>query len=130
MSLGLLVMLSNMLAIYFYYLVVGKDNVSVFVVVAISFVAMGLLYVMGLITFGQVIEKATDGQITTFYQLGTQKLKFRKLGQLVSSGLIQDQENVYCLTVKTSDGQNLILEKCPTLNEANERLEELRMQIG
>ena len=130
MSLGLLVMLSNVLAIYFYYLVVGKDNVSVFVVVAISFVAMGLLYVMGLITFGQVIEKATDGQITTFYQLGTQKLKFRKLGQLVSSGLIQDKENVYCLTVKTSDGQNLILEKCPTLNEANERLEELRMQIG
>jgi hypothetical protein len=130
MSLGLVVVLTNILAIYIYYELAGKDNVSVFVVVAISFAAMGLLYILGQIAFGQVVERASDGQVATFFRLGTQKLKFKKLGQLVSSTLTQDKEKYYCLTIKTSDGDGLILEKYPTLAEANERLEELRMRIG
>jgi hypothetical protein len=130
MSLGLFVVLINILAIYTYYVFAGKDNVSVFVVVAISLAAMGLLFIVGQVAFGQVIEKANDGQVTTFFKLGTKKLKFKKLGQLVSSSLTQDNRKYYCLTIKTDDGHDLTLEKYPTLNEAKERLEELRMRIG
>lgn len=79
---------------------------------------------MGQIEFGQVIEKASYGHIVKFFRLGTQKLKFKKLGQLVNSSLTQDKEKYYCLTIKTSDGSDLMLEKYPTLAEANERLEE------
>ena len=130
MSLGLLVMLTNVLAIYLYYIFAGEDNVSVFIVVGTSFAAMGLVYIFGQIAFGQVIEKTDDGQLITFFQLGTQKLKMKKLGQLVNSSLTQDKERYYCLTIKTTDGDDLTLEKYPTLSEGNERLEELRMRIG
>jgi hypothetical protein len=130
MSLGLVVMLTNLFAIYFYYLIAGQDNVSVFIVVLISFISMGLLYILGLIPFGQVLEKTATGHISTSYKLGTQKLKVKTFGHLANSGLTQDKEKYYCLILKTTNGHNLTLERYPTLSEANERLEELRMTIA
>jgi len=128
-SLGLVVILANALATYLYYVLAGKDNVSVFIVVIISFISIGLFYLLGLIDFGQIIEKNTAGQISTFYRLGPKKLKFKTLGEILSTELTQDKEKHYCLTVETTNGHVLVLEKHATANEANERLEELRMTI-
>lgn len=128
-ALGLIVMWTNVLVIYSYYVTAGKDEVNVFYVVTISVLAIGLSYMLGLIPFGQVMEKGADGQVAIYYKLGKQKLKSRTLGKFVSANLQQDPKKFYCLTVKIAGAQILVLEKYPTLIEANERLEEFRRQI-
>lgn len=128
-SLGLLVTSITVAAIYLYFVLAGKDDVNVYFVVAISFMAIGLLYTAGRITFGQVVEKNHDGQIAIYYKLGKLKLRYRTLGRLMQATLEQDAKRYYCLTIKTTQENIVVLEKYATLNEANQRLTELQTQV-
>lgn len=124
--LGLLVMLINVITIYVFHVTVKKEETTVFHVVAISFIGMGLLYLLKMIPFGQIIEVIDDGHFATYYRLGTKKLKYKTFVKPVHLTLQQDTSRYYCLTVKAGDGHSAVLEKYPTLSEATGRLNELR----
>ncbi|MCE7864923.1 MAG: hypothetical protein DYG99_15400 [Bacteroidetes bacterium CHB5] len=92
---------------------------------AFAFSLLGVLYLLGKIPFGQILEATDTKEIITFYQLGSFKFYYKKLGKPLNVILQQDQLRFYCLTIEMTN-QNFIIEKYPTLNEANSRLAELK----
>ena len=90
---------------------------------------MGLVYLLGQIPFGQVLETTTEKRLSIYYKLGGLKFKHKTLDRLESVTLEQDKNKYYCLILKIANGQSLTIEKYPTLDEANERLFEFKKTL-
>jgi hypothetical protein len=106
---------------------VDKESLSIYHGLGFGFLLMSLTYILGLITFGQVIEAMDNKTFITYYKLGRLKFKEQTWGKTDRISLDQDQERrYYCLTITTASGQTLHVEKYPTLNEADERLNEFK----
>jgi hypothetical protein len=99
---------------------------STFYTLLFSFGIPGLVILIGLIPFGQVIETLDNKKFATFYKLGRLKFKYQTWDKADPVTLEQDQRKFYCLTIKTADGQTLLMEKYPTLDQADERLKEFK----
>lgn len=86
----------------------------------------GIVILIGLIPFGQVIESLDNKRFATFYKLGQFKFKYQTWDKANPVTIEQDQRRFYHLTIKTANGQTLLLEKYPTLDHAAERLKEFK----
>ena len=89
-------------------------------------VCIGLVFLSSLIPFGQVVEKISNTNFVTFYQLGRLRFNLKTFENPTSVTITQDQNRYYCLTIKLPDGQNFVVEKYPTLDNAELRIEELK----
>ncbi len=90
----------------------------------ISIISLGLLYFFGRMPFGQAMGIAADKKFATYYRLGSFKSFYQEFNAVDKVTLEQDNERYYCLTLTLTDGHIKVLEKYPTLTEANERLNE------
>lgn len=129
LALWLVAVSINVFGVYLYYSYVGED-INAFMAVLISLLIIGLVYLLSLLSFGEVIDNNTSEQILTFYEFGTLKFRVRILGQLESISMSQDTERYFCLKVTTTNGESFIVERYPTLNEASNRLEEFQATLG
>jgi hypothetical protein len=105
---------------------VDKESLSIYHGLGFGLLLMLLTYILGLIPFGQVIESMDNKTFTTYYKLGRLKFNEQTWGMTDRISLEQDQEKYYCLTIRTARGQILQVEKYPTLNEADERINEFK----
>jgi hypothetical protein len=92
--------------------------------IAVVTIVVALL-VQSLMDFEQVIEVKDRYSFMTYYRAG-----FLKFSQKIYAGpvdvlLEQDEKRYFCITVKTK-AENIIIERIPTLKQANQRLEEIR----
>ena len=126
-ALGLILIAANSLMIYIVALRTadGKPT-NTFFTVLLAFIISGLVLIVGLIPFGQVIESHDRNEFTTYYRLGRLKFKQQNWDKADNLSLEQDQRRYYCLTIKTANGQILQMEKYPTLDQADERLKEFK----
>jgi hypothetical protein len=122
--LGLLTILTMATFICLYHQKAVKE-MDVFYAMPISFMVIG--YVAVMVSSGQVIEKTPGGQVATYYKFGKKRLGYKTLGLVTDVNLHQDAARYYWLTVRTDNGETLMLERHPTLRTANARLDELRM---
>ena len=118
-------------ALYSFNLLSEKGkNITVFHAAIASLLCFGLLLVFSWAKFGQVIKIIDERTFATYYELGNYKIKYRAFQRPAQATLEQDRDRYYCLAIRTNAGQGFILERHPTLREANERLEELKTIIG
>lgn len=118
-------------ALYSFKLLSEKgESVTLFHAAIASMIYLGLLLVFRHAKFGQVIEVIDEKAIATYYELGTYKINYQTFPGPAQATLEQDRDRYYCLAIRTSTGQSFILERHPTLREANERLEELKTILG
>lgn len=89
-------------------------------------IIIGVIFLISRIPFGQVMELQGEYNLSTFYKVGPLKLKYVRLGKIDTITLEHNPSRYYCLTIKTSEGETLMIEKYPNLNEANERLNEFK----
>jgi hypothetical protein len=92
--------------------------------IAVVTIVVALL-VQSLMDFEQVIEVKDRYSFMTYYRAG-----FLKFSQKIYAGpvdvlLEQDDKRYFCITVKTK-AENIIIERIPTLKQANQRLEEVK----
>jgi hypothetical protein len=105
---------------------VDKEVLNIYQGLIFSFVVIVATILLGQNPFGQVIETIDEKNIATYYKLGGQKIKYRILDKPKSVNIEQDSTRYYCITFKMPSGQSWIIEKYPTMDEANERLLEFK----
>jgi hypothetical protein len=78
--------------------------------------------------FYQVIESSDSNEFKLYYQLAWTKLNLKTFTKQAIEQVLVDQnsDRFYCLTILLKDQEPLIIEKHPTLDVANLRVEELQ----
>jgi hypothetical protein len=92
--------------------------------IAIVIITVGML-IQSLIDFEQVLEVKDRHTFMTYYRAGVIKFSRKLYTGPVDVLLEQDDKRYFCITLKTTSG-NLIIERIPTLKQANQRFEEVR----
>jgi hypothetical protein len=103
-----------------------KEGLNIYQGLIFGLIVTGATFLLGQISFGQVLETINEKNIATYYKLGGQRIKYRILDKPKSVTVEQDSSKYYCLTFKMPNGQSWTIEKYPTLDEANERLFEFK----
>lgn len=85
-----------------------------------------LFLVAQVIPFEQVVIRINTLQFQTCYNLGGLKFRVREFNYGGEVRLEQDKDRYYCLFIKLADGQKLLIERIPTRDVADRRLEELK----
>lgn len=125
--LGALILLMNALMLYIISVRAANGRqINIFYSLLLTVIITALVFLIGLIPFGQVIESLEKNKFSTFYKIGRFKFKHEMWDKVDNVTLEQDQNKYYCLTIKMTNGQTLITEKYPTLNEANTHLNEYK----
>jgi hypothetical protein len=78
------------------------------------------------INFEEVIEVLDNGRFLTYYKIGIMKFAERLYHGPKEIVLEQDAKRYFCVTLRTLNNENIILEKIPTLKQANQRLDEVK----
>jgi hypothetical protein len=92
--------------------------------IAVVTIVVALL-VQSLMDFEQVIEVKDRYSFMTYYRAGFLKFSRKLYAGPVDVLLEQDDKRYFCITVKTK-AENIIIERIPTLKQANQRFEEIR----
>jgi len=105
------------------------NKINFITIFGIPYLVMGLLL---LLPFQQVIESTNDVEFRTYLQIGWLKVNVKTYSkQSVKQILLeQDKNKFFCLTVKIANQEDWVIEKHPTCNIAEERLDELQSTIG
>lgn len=132
-NVGLGVILLLMAALLLYIISMRASNgkpTNAFYSLLFTAIIIGFVFLLARIPFGQVIESTDKRKFSTFYKLGGLKLKLEIWDEVDKISLEQDVNRYYCVTIKTTSGKTLVLEKWPTANYANTRLNELKELFG
>jgi hypothetical protein len=123
-TLGVILLVTNGLMLYVLSRSATEGNpTNSFLPLLLCFIIVGLVFLIGLIPFGQVID-SKDNEFSTYFKFGRLKFKQQKWARAENVILEQDQKRFYCLIIRTDNGKTLQIEKYPTLKEANVRLVE------
>jgi hypothetical protein len=125
-ALGVILLAINGLMVYIISLRMadGKPT-NTFTGLLLCFITIGIVFLFGLIPFGQVIE-SRGKEFETYYKFGGLKFKQQKWGQADSVSLEQDKEKFYCLKIRTVKGKTFEEEKYATFDVGNIRLNEFK----
>lgn len=85
-----------------------------------------LSLVIHVVPFEQVIERIDRLHFQSYYNIGGIKFRVHVFNYGGEVAIEQDKDRYYCLLIKLADGQKLPIERIPTRNAADRRLEELR----
>jgi hypothetical protein len=105
---------------------VDKKSINLYHGLLFGVLLIVVNYLLRLIPFGQVFESFDKKKFRTYYRLGRLKFKRREWDQADKVLLEQDQKRFYCIVVKTVNGQTFEVERCPTLKQSEERLNEFK----
>ncbi len=97
----------------------------------IHWTALGLalaaaVVIQWFISFEQVIEVMENGKFSTYYRVGMLKFAQKVYWGPMQILLEQNAKRFFCVTIKTGSNESIVLEKIPTLKQANERLNEVK----
>ena len=120
--LGVFGLILNGVIIYLTALGIIKN---VFVAVSISFLIIGVVWLLAFIPMGQAFELTNSSKLLFYYQLGPYKLWPKQFSGPSNISIEQDQDQYYILKL-SGPGLNRILERYPTLAEINECNDQLK----
>lgn len=105
----------------------AKLNITARIIILVIVIIITFLFIR-YFRISQIIERTSLTNIISYWQFGPWKLKQKKYTHIDSDPikLIQDQKKYYCIVIQLVDGRNKILEKYPTLDNANFRLIEFK----
>jgi hypothetical protein len=92
--------------------------------IAVVIIVVALL-VRSSMDFEQVLEVKDRNTFTTYYRAGFIKFSQKIYAGPVEVWLEQDDKRYFCITLKTKS-ENIIVERIPTLKQANQRLDEVK----
>jgi hypothetical protein len=129
LTIGILYLLVNMIfwsLVLFGQLDLKKTNVMTTLGIPTLIIA-----ILVFIPFNQIIESNTDSEFETYFQIGWFKIKLKRYPkeQIKQISLERDQDKFFCLTIRMTNHEDLVLERYPTLDTAEKRLMELRNTI-
>lgn len=98
-----------------------------------NFLLLLIIYLFSVLLFlfipiRQVIETLNKSEFVTYYQLGWFKLNYKLYSKQDSDVVTinQDDKRYYCLTVRTQNEGDIIIERYPTLDSVQIRASELK----
>jgi hypothetical protein len=121
--LGIVGLMLNGVIIYMATLGIIKN-----VVVSISFVVLGVVWLLAFIPMGQAFELTNSANLLFYYQLGPYKLWSKSFSGPPNISIEQDKDRYYILRL-SGPGLSRILERCPTLAEINECNDHLKRML-
>jgi uncharacterized membrane protein len=91
-------------------------------------VVMMLVYhsIYALTDFEHVLEVKDRNTFVTYFRAGFISFSRKVYQGPVDVVLEQDSKRYFCITLKRRGNENFIVDRIPTLKQANERLEEVR----
>jgi hypothetical protein len=116
----------SILSIIDFFDSLDKSALTVFEWVCLGLALAAAVVIRWFINFEEVIEVLDNGRFLTYFKIGIMKFSQKLYSGPKEIVLEQDAKRYFCVTLRTLNNENLVLEKIPTLKQANERLEEVK----
>lgn len=129
-NLGLMVVmiLAAMLLMFKYNVSAKQPGAPAFDAVTIVAFTMLLAMTYVILSVQRFVASVDDQKFGTYTRVGWKRIGLKTFNKTAREYVMieQDEEHFYCLTIKTREGDVIVLEKYPTLDHAAEHLQDLK----
>ncbi len=128
---GIVAMIVSLLPFSILSLIDFFDSLDKSAMTAIEWACLGLalaaaVVIRWFINFEEVIEVLDKGRFLTYYRVGIMKFSEKLYQGPKEVVLEQNAKRYFCVTLRTLNNESIVLEKIPTLKQANDRLDEVK----